>query len=382
VPARSLMQKLIRQESINTITASHPTSAKLSDDRRQHRLAAARHHSHDSKAAPALGLLLVLVLAIHQPAKGTTPSDVIDGIDFDAAAAAISERRVAKLLGKHGKRLAKSERRAAALLVAMNVVSAEELAAPNLEKILNNWRKALIHKDFQGSLGELALIDRLALPLDYTDLLAEEQLLGVLADGLTKGLLTGYDLRRKDVYGGFTPGHTLIYSHSSPLHLQQLATLLSAYGIEARMYVTPKVSAFLFREGWGEPGQNVRTLPGGTRVLNGRELAVLFEFSSAKTRAEFHSLILRYAKKDQQDEAGLIANSWWQPFYYSDRPLDGFPSISLVIVSSDSHEATLTVLHEREDSVVAAVSERGFPVRVEKVWVNPAFFRFLKGDFR
>jgi len=315
-------------------------------------------------------------------AQAATPLDVVTAINFDNAAAALTDNKVAELVGTHADGLSPLDRRAAAVLIAMNMIEADELNAADIADRLSHLRHALTHPYFKGVTGELSLIDRLSDPWDHTALLQEQALLKVLGDALSKGVLTGYDLRRKDVYRGFPSGHTFIYSHSSALHLQQLATMLAAHHIQARMYVAPKVSAFLYREGWGGDNSSLKTLASGARIINGREVAVMFEFDTAEARTDFHNLVLQYAKKDEQGEAGLIANAWWQPFYYTDEPFADFASISLVIVSSQDFEATLTVLHEKEHEVVAALSGQGFPVRVDKVWVNPAFFRFLNGGYR
>lgn len=326
-----------------------------------------------------LGTLWLLYATLNH---ATTPQDVVRAMQFEAAAAAISERQAAQLLGTNAKALDTQERRAAALLVAMNMIEATDLATPAFDTQLTRWLHALQHPNFMGTTGEYALIDRLGDAWDHTALLEEEALLNVLGDALTEGVLTGYDLRRKSVYGGFPKGQTFIYSHSSALHLQQLATLMAAHNVKARMYVAPKVSAFMYREDWGTAGDNVKTLASGARILNGREVAVMFEFDAPEERNKFHQLVLQYAKKDERDEAGLIANAWWQPFYYTDTPFADFHSISLVILSSEAIEATLTVLPSKENDVVKALSGRGFPVRVDKVWVNPAFFRFLNGGYR
>ncbi len=111
-------------------------------------------------------------------------------------------------------------------------------------------------------------------------------------------------------------------------------------------------------------------------------MAVLFQFDSAGDRLRFHEIILRYAKKDSKDEPGLIANAWWQPFYYTDAPMEGFKPISLVVVGYGDYEATLTVVESRTSAVVDAFDSDNLDVRVDRVWVNPAFYRFLDGDYR
>jgi len=327
-----------------------------------------------------IGIVLLLLCA--SSTQATTPGELIASIGFEEVREALTETTIAALLGKEGEQLDKQTRRDAAVLIALGVMDRAELAAMNTPSHMARLKYSLGHPNFKGVTGELSLVSRLGDPWQHDDLLEADEFLSVLGEALTRGVITGYDLRRKDVYAGFAPGHFFIYSHSSAIHLQQLATLMSAHGINARVFVAPKVSAFLYREDWGSPGDHVKTLPGGVRVVNGRESATLFEFASPADRASFHDLILQYAKKDEKDEQRLIAGAWWQPFYYSDRPFEGFPDISLVILSSDYFEATLTVVHEKKEAVVQALSGKGFPLRVEKVWVNPAFFRFLNGGYR
>ena len=241
---------------------------------------------------------------------------------------------------------------------------------------------ASVHPAYVGRTGDAELIARLNEPWLHDPLLAQGEILNVLGSALAAGTITGYDLRPRDVYRGFASGRTFIYSQSSRLHLQQLATLMAAHEIPANIYLTPKVSAFLYRDGWGAPDDRVATLPGGARVIYGREVAVLFEFDEPAARSRFHALVQRYAKRDADDEAGLIANAWWQPFYYTDEPLQDFVEIALVVIRSGETEATLTVTRDRVQTVVAALEPSKLPLQVERVWVNPAFHRFLNGDYR
>ena len=311
-----------------------------------------------------------------------SPQKLVDALSLEEVGAAMADAKVTDLLDKHGNALSQQDRRAAAVLVAMGLIEAQQLDEERLSETLRRLHHAVTHPYFKGEIGESALLRMLREPWQHDDLLAEQDLLRVLGEALSEGLLTGYDLRRRGAYSGFQPGHTFIYSHGSQRHLSQLSTMMAAYDIRARVYVAPKVSAFLYRESWGTANENTTTLPGGARVMNGREAAVMFEFDTPASRADFHALILRYAKKDEQGETGLIADAWWQPFYYTDQAFADFPRISLVIVSSQHYEATLTVLDEKANTIVEALSGKGFPVRVENVWVNPAFHRFLQGGYR
>jgi len=233
-----------------------------------------------------------------------------------------------------------------------------------------------------GRIGEAELITRLSQEPDYTGLLAASDVLEVLGSALADGVITGYDLRAAGVYDNFPPGETFIYSHSSLQHLRELVALLQREGIAATVYLTPKVSAFLYREDWGNAGPHVVSLGDGTRVVQGREMAVLFHFDSASDRVRFQAVINQYAKRDSKEETGLITDSWWQPFYYTDQPLPQFEPISLVVLTTKEHEATLTVVDDKAQSVIAALQTAPWLLRRDRVWVNPAFFRFLNGDYK
>jgi len=111
-------------------------------------------------------------------------------------------------------------------------------------------------------------------------------------------------------------------------------------------------------------------------------MAVLFHFAASSDRARFQAVINQYAKRDSKEETGLIADAWWQPFYYTDQPLPGFEPISLVVLSTKNHEATLTVVDDKAQSVIDALKDAPWPIRRDRVWVNPAFYRFLNGDYK
>lgn len=266
-------------------------------------------------------------------------------------------------------------RRAARLAALGIVLPGEDACASQLEE-------RLTHPYLLGALGDLGLYRQLQRTWDHRALLAHEDLLTVLGAALGTGRITGYDLRPAGVYDGFPSGHTLVYSHSSPAHLQQLVTLLAGHGLHARVYQVPKVSAFVYRDGWGGDEAALQTLGDGVRVVRGREVAVLFEFARAADRAVFHDLVVRYAKRERADQESLIVDAWWQPFYYTDAALEDFVQIGLVVLHTTSAEATLTVTLDKLADLSAWAEQQGFAVRSEGVWVNPSFHRFLQGDYK
>ena len=312
-------------------------------------------------------------------------SDFVEQLDFSAFSATFADSQVDSILKEQGRALPDGEQRAAATLIEMGAITADDLGKPRIvERKLAEFVDVMTHPHpaLYGRVGDPSLLSRLSEPLDYAPLLAANKVLESLGDALSTGVITGYDLRRKGVYDGFPAERTFIYSQSSLLHLRQLVTLMRREGVAAWVYVTPKISAFLYREEWGNGGNQVVTLPSGVKVVQGREMAVLFRFLTSSDREKFNRVVLKYAKRDSKTEEGLIASAWWQPFYYSDAPLIDFAPIGLVVVDAGQFEATLTVLQEKTDQVVAAMTADDWPLRVEKVWVNPSFHRFLQGDFK
>ena len=246
-----------------------------------------------------------------------------------------------------------------------------------------------LHSDNDGGIPELAdsagLKSRsahLRSLWQHETLLEESDLLTQLAESLATGVITGYDIRPLNVFAHGLPQHFLIYSHSSAQHLAELIAVLGEHGLQGQVYLAPKVSGFVFRVGWGEPPSNVFTLADGTKVVNGREVAVMFEFESATDSSRFHSLVRQYAKREHADQKGLITDAWWQPFYYADSPVSDFERIDLIVLRRNGVEVTLTVPIERSHEVMDHLTGYADPVHRQRVWVNPAFFRFLHGDFR
>lgn len=328
---------------------------------------------------PALLLLATTVVAASPYENAVLELDHAEMLEV------LSEDDVARLLGGFGSRLNDRDRRAAATLVAMGVIDPIDLRRPaateqQLKRYLDTMRQQ--HPDLLGRIGDAGLQLRLREGWTHAALLSEQYFLQALGEQLAGGVITGYDLRRKGVYDSLPAENTFIYSHSSETHLRQLATLMSSQGLDAWFYVTPKVSAFVFRDDWGTPDENVVALGEGTRIMRGKELAVALQFEDPDDRLRFHQLVMQSAKKDEKDEQGLIADAWWQPFYYTATPLDGFKPIALILLSRGEVEATLTVPEEHAGDVVAAFDGGDFEMRQDRVWVNPPFFRFLNGGYR
>jgi hypothetical protein len=334
---------------------------------------------------PALLFFFLALFVVAPVVHAAQHSQMIDELNLHELEATFDDSKINALLGDSGAGLEKSERRSAAVLVSAGLLNIADLAhSAQVAKKFEQFKKSHTGKSDHliGPFGAGVTQSRLDRIGDHDELLKETKFIDSLHRLLSKGVITGYDLRKVHINAGFDPALTLTYSHSSVLHLKQLSALLSSENIEGLIYAAPKVSAFLFRDDWGEPPNNVATLKDGTRVVNGREWVVFFEFENANAKQQFHQVVTRYAKKDEENEPGLIADAWWQPFYYSETMIDEFEHINLILLRSDTTEATLTVLPEKVASVKSALIAENWTPSIENVWVNKPFYRFLKGDYK
>ena len=330
-------------------------------------------------------IIFVLLLLVFPVVQAASFAAMVNELDLNELELTFSDLKVETLLGSSGSALSNPERRAAAVLVSAGIFSTDDLDSDaRTRSKYQQFQRAQAGKDdhlmgpFDASVtqGRLNRIGR------HDVLLKEQTFIDALQRLLSKGVITGYDLRKKNINNGFDPEKTLIYSHASVVHLKQLTALLSSEGIDGLLYAAPKISGFLFRDEWGEPPENVVLLKDGLRVVNGKEWVVFFEFEHSEAKAKFHRVVTKYAKKDEDSETGLIADTWWQPFYYSNTHVEEFADINLVLIRSNQTEATLTVLPEKLATVKAALSSENWDFSIDEVWVNKPFYRFLQGGYK
>ena len=207
-------------------------------------------------------------------------------------------------------------------------------------------------------------------------------LMASLDAAIGEGVLTGYGLRPLRVSAASDPMRTLIYSHSSLPHVKQLVGLVASEGLRGRVYLAPKIAAFVFREGWGERPEWINELGPDVYVAQGPEMLVHFEFEQSGDRQHFDAIVERFAKKDSEDETGNLIRSWWQPFYYAETAAEGFYEISRVTLYGDTAEASLLMLSDRTKLVQSHFAGTSWQSETDSIWVNAPFYRFLQGDFK
>ena len=107
-------------------------------------------------------------------------------------------------------------------------------------------------------------------------------------------------------------------------------------------------------------------------------------FETPGDRERFAGIVTQYAKKDEADQAGLIYQVWWQPFYRTFAPVDSMVEVRLIRVGYGGYRSNIITLMEDAAAKSKQLAERfpGMTFEISPVWVNPSFYRYMGGAFR
>ena len=311
-----------------------------------------------------LSVFLLSVLTV----QADTCLDRVTTLGFAELAATFPPEKALHLApDTHAKPL--DEQQACAVLTLLGRNSPKDFASPDAA-----W---------MGNLGEASIYPRL-LPL-WQDALnqARTPFTLDLRELIRRGLANGYNIATSP-WPDFDPDRTLIYGHSDIRHAQQLLALLASEGMTARIGFSGKISAYLHREGWGEPPEFAIELGEGLFLIEAREYDLHLEFPDESGKQRFMVILSRYAKQQTDYDEPLIYGAWWQPFVRSYVVADGFEPVAQVDISSGGETAQILLSQVDAEQLAAQISDQDFnwSVAVRTVNVNPAFGRYLRGDFQ
>jgi len=241
------------------------------------------------------------------------------------------------------------------------------------------------YKNYIANSTDANLISELIAAYNTADIIQVSELQEIVDAALEQNIITGYNFKDARFEANFVDEYALTYGHSDLTHAIQLIGLLRSEGLEAKVQLEPKTSAFLYLKEWGEPEQSesfqVKQIANGNYVAYSKEYDLSFEFNSIEDKEKFQKIIIDYAKKDADDEPGLIVNSWWQPLYYSNTELDVYVTISNNKLTLGNYYAQTFSLNEQVESIAAGFKEVNPEVEVEsyEFWANIAFYNYLGG---
>ncbi|URN94197.1 MAG: hypothetical protein NAG76_20620 [Candidatus Pristimantibacillus lignocellulolyticus] len=241
------------------------------------------------------------------------------------------------------------------------------------------------YKQYLGSSQDADIIAELIAAYSTSDIIQVNDLQTIVNTALEKDIITGYNFKDSRFDANFVDEYALTYGHSDLKHAIQLIGLLRSEGIEAKVQFEPKTSAFQYLIEWGEPTQSdtyqVKQIANGKYVAYSKEYDLKLEFTSLADKAKFQDIINAYAKKDADDEQGLIYASWWQPLYHSNTELADYESVSNNTISLGNYYAQTFSLNEEVEEIVAGMKQVNpdVVVKTNQFWVNKAFFNYLGG---
>ncbi|USG68109.1 hypothetical protein NDK47_12840 [Brevibacillus ruminantium] len=306
--------------------------------------------------------------------------------------------KAAGLTYKADKNIAKEAAQEIAVALDTGILSAKQLTGTKLEADTSAelayellGKVAEFHgeqQNFLGYISEPDIYGKLVQAWNESQLIKTEDLQKVVDEGLKQDLITGYNLKDTKFDPHFDPARTITYGHSDIIHAVQLIGLLKSEGIEAKVQLEPKTSAFVYLKEWGEPVQTddyqVVPIENGNHIAYSKEYDLSFEFATAKEKEQFQPLVLKYAKKDQEDATGLLKASWWQPLYYSLTKLDQYPVITNNVLKKGRYLAQSFSLNEDSAKVVAGLKKIDSSLTIDtyQFWVDQPFHNYLKGEYK
>ena len=241
------------------------------------------------------------------------------------------------------------------------------------------------YKNYLGLTTDADIVKQVVQAYNSSNIIQVEELQKIVDTALEKEAITGYNFKDSRFNSNFVDDYTITYGHANVKHAIQLINLLRSEGIEAKVQLEPKTSAFLYLAEWGNPEEaedfQVQQISNGNYIAYAKEYDIAFEFETLADREKFQSIILAYAKKDAEDEAGLIYGSWWQPLYYSNSDIEDYVLISNNKITHGNYYAQSFSLNEQVEDIVKGIKAVDANAKVEnyQFWANVAFYNYLGG---
>ncbi|MNI04122.1 hypothetical protein D3C73_570360 [compost metagenome] len=247
------------------------------------------------------------------------------------------------------------------------------------------------HGSYKQAIGQVAdadIFSKLTQSWKTLDIIKAPELRAVFDEALKQNLVTGYNLKDNRYDAHFDPQLALTYGHSDFNHAIQLIGLLRSENINAKVQLEPKTSAFIYLKEWGEPIQTndyqVLQIDNGNYIAYAKEYDISFEFTTVDQKNKFQDIIFAYAKKDSEDETGLIASSWWQPLYYSLTDIKDYEVIANNKITQGNYYAQSFTLPERITAIKEGINKinPSLDIASYTFWVDKPFYNYLLGDFK
>jgi hypothetical protein len=239
-----------------------------------------------------------------------------------------------------------------------------------------------ISRGYIGNISDRDIIEKLNYNWNSTPIILNEELQQLGEKALIDGITTGFNIRAASYAANFLDVNALLYGHADIRHARQLIALLKAEGLDARVNLEPKTSAYEFLLEWGEPGPHTRKITDTRYATYDKEYDLRFEFIDPVQKDKFDSIIKAYAKKETNGQPNLLAGSWFQPLYASATPISGdyHEIVCLTVSFNDDYSITPYSTKEKAAEAAAYYKKTGARVASTPLYVNAAFYRYITGE--
>lgn len=314
------------------------------------------------------GLTAILLLQPSCSKQTTDYTALVAELELAELATTFNEEKTKRLAPKNTDRLPLVDRQSAALLASLGLTG-------NRADILGLWTTHPIYLKLNKVEEPAWLTLRKGTVMDFASRLTKP---------LEASISTGYNIVPGSLWPQFDPDRTVVYGHNDWKHAKQLCALLHSEGLKPSITVLQKQSAFIYNDDWGEPTIPLVPLKNGKRLVVGVEFDLFLEFEEKEDVERFAELVTRFAKKDSPDEAGLIHDAWWQPFYRTFIPTTFGQPLTVMLVQYQGYRANLISLPKDASEKIKQIQslDPDWTVEPVTIWVNPAFYRFQLGDYR
>ncbi|MBV6716998.1 hypothetical protein [Paenibacillus chitinolyticus] len=245
-----------------------------------------------------------------------------------------------------------------------------------------------LYKHELGRVSDPDILRKVRDAWNVQNLIQQPDLQTIVDKALQADLITGYNVKDDRYTPHFDSARSLTYGHSEIDHALQLIGLLRSENIDARVQLEPKTSAFIYLKEWGEPVQTddykVVKSDNGNYIAYAKEYDLSFEFATAGQKDRFQEIVLKYAKKNSEDQSGLIAHSWWQPLYYSRTELPDYKVIANNKITKGHYYAQTFSLADKPEAIAEGIRKISPATKVEsyRFWVDEPFYNYLIGEYK
>lgn len=222
-------------------------------------------------------------------------------------------------------------------------------------------------------------------PLTNKHLVIPKEITNPLNLLLRNNIIQGYNIKQNKTHNNNSlQNNILLYGHSSLAHAKQLIILLTLNQVKFTWELIPKTSAFNIRSGWNDITDNELQ----EKIRYAQEYDLKLAFENHQEKLNFMPLINQYAKRDSNNQQGLIIHAWWQPFYRSFVHEKNYKKVTRINLIFSHFTASTLVLNTQQSDVTKHIQKllvntpSILKINTESIWVNPSFYRYLTGKYQ